>query len=173
MSFYLLLINQPLFRMPFWWLAQEITRHPICPDPKKPALWKGEVDCDCRLGAFQWFISVICQLFIWCPLVTPWWLTCLGDSLSCGDSSDVLLASASQSVLPAIALQDFICAHLWPHAFSGDKRTDADQATAVEWIVYDQRNEKRVCMNATSSQDIVSGNILLGIFLPKFRTWCP
>ena len=33
-------------------------------------------------------------------------------SLSCGDSSDVLLASASQSVLPSIALQDFICAHL-------------------------------------------------------------
>ena len=89
--------------------------------------------------------------------MTPWWLTCLGDSRSCGDSSDVLLASASQSVLPSIALQDFICAHLWPHAFSGDKRTDADQATAVEWIVYDQRNEKRVCMNATSRSHLTVG----------------
>ena len=82
---------------------------------------------------------------------------CLSGSLSCGDSSDVQFASASQSVLPSIAFQDFIFAHLWPHAFSGDKRTDADQATVVEWIVYDQRNEKRVCMNATSRSHLTVG----------------
>ena len=80
------------------------------------------------------------------------WLT-----LSLGDSSDVQFASASQPVFPSIAFQDFICAHLWPHAFSGDKRTDADQATVVEWIVYDQRNEKRVCMNATSRSHLTVG----------------
>ena len=101
-------------------------------------------------GLFWDFIFWFCQLLCWCPFVTPWRLMCLCGSLSCGDSSDFQFASASQSVLPSIAFQDFIFAHLWPHAFSGDKRTDADQATVVEWIVYDQRNEKRVCMNATS-----------------------
>ena len=152
--FSFLLINQPLFRMPFWWLAQEITRIQFVPTQRNPPCETVRVIAISDWGLFCDFILWSCQLLISCPFVTPRWLMCLNGSLSCADSSDALLASASQSVLLSIALQDFICAHLWPHAFWGDKRTDPDQATVVEWILYDQRNEKRGCMNATSMQHI-------------------
>jgi hypothetical protein len=48
---------------------------------------------------------------------------CLSGSLSCGDSSDVQFASASQSVLPSIAFQDLSLLTCDPMPFQVTKET--------------------------------------------------
>ena len=92
--------------------------------PKKPALWKGEVDCDWRLsGGFPVYLCFwIFLLCSFCPFVTPGRFASLSDSLSCGDRSDVLFAPASDSVLPSIAFQYFYsCSPVTPCLFRWQK----------------------------------------------------
>ena len=151
MSFYFLLINQPFFQYAILVTSSRDHQASNLSRPKETRPVKGWGWLRFQTGGY---FEILSFDFVSCFVdVRSWhhddW--CVSAALFLVVTVRIfnLLQPHNQSCHRSL-FKIYLCSPVTP-CLSGDKRTDADQATVVEWIVYDQRNEKRVCMNATSN----------------------